>query len=74
MTEMGAIATARAIADRALSASEACEAAISRIEARDGPINAVVIRDFARAERATSQKQPIARLRRASASRCSAYP
>jgi len=44
-----AIDTARAIADGELTALEACDAAIARIEAKDGPINAVVVRDFERA-------------------------
>lgn len=49
MTELSAIATAQAIAEGQLSASEACDDAIARIEARDGPLNAVVVRDFERA-------------------------
>jgi amidase len=40
---------ADAIAARKLSALEATEEAIARIEARDGAINAVVVRDFDRA-------------------------
>ena len=44
-----AIETAHAITDGALSALEACDAAIARIEKLDGPINAVVVRDFDRA-------------------------
>ncbi len=47
--EPGAIATAAAIARGELSPLEAVDAAIARIEALDGPINAVVIRDFDRA-------------------------
>ncbi len=47
--EPGAIATAAAIARGELSPLEAVDAAITRIEALDGPINAVVIRDFDRA-------------------------
>jgi amidase len=43
---------ARALARRELSALEATDAAIGRIEARDGPINAVVVRDFDRAREA----------------------
>jgi amidase len=46
---------AGAIAERRISAAEACEAAIGRIERLDGPINAVVVRDFDRA-RATAAK------------------
>ena len=40
---------ARAIGAGTLTAREACEAAIARIEARDPAINAVVVRDFKRA-------------------------
>jgi amidase len=40
---------AAAIAAGHLSAAEACEAAIERIEQLDGAVNAVVVRDFARA-------------------------
>lgn len=47
--EPGAIATAAAIASGELSPLEAVDAAISRIETLDGPINAVVVRDFDRA-------------------------
>lgn len=47
-----ALETAAAIRAGALSALEACNAAIARIEARDGPINAVVVRDFERARAA----------------------
>jgi len=42
-------ALAQAIGAGELSAREACEAAIARIETRDGAINAVVVRDFERA-------------------------
>lgn len=35
-----------------MSALELADAAIARIEARDGPINAVVVRDFERAREA----------------------
>ncbi len=52
--EPGAIATAAAITRGELSPLEAVDAAIARIEALDGPINAVVIRDFDRA-RATAK-------------------
>jgi len=44
--------TARAVAAGTVSALEACDAAIARIEALDGPINAVVVRDFDRARAA----------------------
>lgn len=39
----------RALADRKVSALELADAAIARIEARDGAVNAVVYRDFDRA-------------------------
>jgi len=42
-------ALARAIGEGQLSAVDACEAAIARIEARDADLNAVVVRDFDRA-------------------------
>ena len=45
----GAGELAAAIAAGRLSALEACDAAIRRIEARDAAINAVVVRDFERA-------------------------
>jgi amidase len=48
-SEPGAIATAAMIARGDLSPLEAVDAAIARIEALDGPINAVVVRDFDRA-------------------------
>lgn len=51
-SEPGAIETARRIARGESSAVEECEAAIARIEARDGAINAVVVRDFERAREA----------------------
>lgn len=59
--EPGAIATAAAIARGEMSPLEAVDAAIARIEALDGPINAVVIRDFDRARdaaRALGGKKP----------------
>lgn len=46
VTERGAVETARAIRSGETTALLECEAAIARIEARDGPINAVVVRDF----------------------------
>ncbi|HYI48352.1 MAG TPA: amidase family protein [Allosphingosinicella sp.] len=52
MTERSAIATAAAIASGETSARAECEGAIARIEALDGPINAVVVRDFERARAA----------------------
>lgn len=45
-------ALAAALADREASALELFEAATARIEAMDGPINAVVVRDFERAREA----------------------
>ncbi len=39
----------KAMADRQISALDVTDAAIARIEARDGAINAVVVRDFERA-------------------------
>ncbi len=41
--------TAMAVQQGEVSALKVCEAAISRIEQRDGPINAIVVRDFERA-------------------------
>ncbi|HEY1750360.1 MAG TPA: amidase family protein [Caulobacteraceae bacterium] len=40
---------AKALAARQVSALELCDEAVRTIEARDGPINAVVVRDFDRA-------------------------
>ncbi|HVQ08084.1 MAG TPA: amidase family protein [Allosphingosinicella sp.] len=51
-TQRGAIETAAAIAAGETDARAECEAAIARIEALDGPINAVVVRDFERARAA----------------------
>jgi amidase len=50
--EPGAIETATQIASGALTPTAATEAAIARIEALDGAINAVVVRDFERARAA----------------------
>ena len=44
-----ASALAAAVAARQVGALELCDAAIRRIEARDGALNAVVVRDFERA-------------------------
>ena len=52
LSEASAAALAAAVAAGRASALELCEAAIARIEARDGPINAVVVRDFDRARAA----------------------
>ncbi|MDB5677744.1 amidase family protein [Sphingomonas bacterium] len=46
VSERGAIETAKAIRSGETTALLETEAAIARIEARDGPINAVVVRDF----------------------------
>ena len=43
---------AAALAAREVNALELCDAAIERIERLDGPINAVVVRDFDRAREA----------------------
>ncbi len=53
--EPGAIALAAQIRAGALSPLEAVDAAIARIEALDGPINAVVVRDFDRAREQARQ-------------------
>lgn len=50
--QRGAIETAAAIAGGETSARAECDAAIARIEALDGDINAVVVRDFDRARAA----------------------
>jgi amidase len=55
MTERSAIETAAAIARGETSARAECEAAIGRIEALDGAINAVVVRDFERARAAADE-------------------
>jgi len=47
---------ARAIGEGQLSARDACEAAIARIEARDTDVNAVVVRDFERAREQASER------------------
>ncbi len=52
MSERTALETAAAIRSGETSALAECEAAIARIEARDGAINAVVVRDFDRARAA----------------------
>jgi amidase len=60
--DSSAIELVDAIAARKLSAVEATEEAIARIEARDGPINAVVVRDFDRArEQAKAADAALAR-------------
>ncbi|MEZ5998904.1 MAG: amidase family protein [Hyphomonas sp.] len=52
LAKAGALETAKAVRSGDISALEACDAAIARIEALDGPINAVVVRDFDRARNA----------------------
>ncbi|MEQ9434848.1 amidase family protein [Hyphomonas sp.] len=47
--------TAKAVRTGIVSAQEACEAAIARIEHFNGPVNAVVVRDFDRALAAARQ-------------------
>lgn len=51
----GAAPSARALAAGQLSAAALCEAAIARIEAIDGALNAVVVRDFDRARRQAAE-------------------
>lgn len=52
LAKAGALETAEAVRTGEISALEATEAAIARIENLDGPINAVVVRDFDRAREA----------------------
>lgn len=49
LARAGAGTLAQALAARQLSALEACDAAIARIQAGDGLVNAIVVRDFDRA-------------------------
>lgn len=56
MEDWSALQTAQAVRTRAVSAREVAEAAMARIEASDGPIHAVVVRDF---ERALSQADAV---------------
>ena len=49
-------AVVEAIASGRISALEACDAAIARIERLDGAINAVVVRDFERAREQAAQR------------------
>lgn len=49
MSELSALETVAAIRRGETTALQQCEAAIARIEARDGALNAVVVRDFDRA-------------------------
>lgn len=52
LARAGALETAAAVRAGQITALEATDAAIARIEALDGPINAVVVRDFDRAREA----------------------
>jgi len=52
LLDLSAAELAEAVATRKVSALELTDQAIARIEARDGPINAVVVRDFDRAREA----------------------
>jgi hypothetical protein len=61
----------KALADRKISARELLDAAITRIEALDPKINAVVVRDFDRA-RAAADTADAAPWRAANGGRCSA--
>ena len=54
MTERTALQTAAAIRSGATTALAETEAAIARIEERDAPLNAVVVRDFDRARQAAA--------------------
>ncbi|HYE47711.1 MAG TPA: amidase family protein, partial [Caulobacter sp.] len=55
LLDQSAGAIVEALAARRASALELTEAAIARIEARDGPLNAVVVRDFDRARDAARE-------------------
>ncbi len=55
MTERTALQTAAAVRSRATTALAETEAAIARIEERDGALNAVVVRDFDRARAAAAE-------------------
>jgi len=46
LSKLGALDTADAVRSGQVSALEACDAAIARIEALDKTLNAVVVRDF----------------------------
>ena len=49
---------AKALDRRHVGAVELCDAAIAAIEAKDGPLNAVVVRDFDRARDAAARPRP----------------
>ena len=54
MTELSALATAAAVRAGDTTAAQVCDDTIARIEARDGALNAVVVRDFDRARAAAA--------------------
>ena len=60
-----------ALQSRRVSAVELLNRSIARIEARDGALNAVVVRDFERARMAATNAD--ARSRGANGGRCSAF-
>lgn len=55
LSKLGALETAAAVRAGKISALEACDAAIARIEALDKALNAVVVRDFDRARETARQ-------------------
>lgn len=55
LSKAGALETAAAVRSGEISALDACDAAIARIEALDKPLNAVVVRDFERARAAAKR-------------------
>jgi Asp-tRNA(Asn)/Glu-tRNA(Gln) amidotransferase A subunit family amidase len=57
------------LAQKRVSATELVDAAIDRIEALDGKINAVVVRDFERPRRPPTRRWPAANAGRCSACR-----
>ena len=62
LLDQPATALVEALAARRVSAAELTDQAIARIEARDGPINAVVVRDFERArDQARAADEALAR-------------
>ena len=54
MTELSALQTAAAVRAGETTAAQVCDETIARIEARDGALNAVVVRDFDRARAAAA--------------------
>lgn len=55
MPDLSALQTAAAVRAGEHTAAQICDAAIARIEQRDGPLNAVVVRDFDRARAAAAE-------------------